>query len=53
MTILSRYTNVRYFKKGCLKKPYNKPVINLDRLVITEKCQTLVFYVRTVETSVW
>ena len=28
------------------KKPYNKPLINLDRLVITGKYQTSVFYVR-------
>ena len=30
----------------CLKKPYNKSLINLDRLVITGKYQTSVFYVR-------
>ena len=29
------------------KKPFNKPLINLDRLVITWKCQTSVFYVWT------
>ena len=29
------------------KKPYNKPLINLDRLVITRKYQTSVFYVQT------
>ena len=26
------------------KKPYNKPLINLDRMVITGKYQTSVFY---------
>ena len=31
---------------------YNKPLINLDRLVITGKYQTSVFYVRTVKISV-
>ena len=34
----------------CLKKPYNKPLINLDLLVITGKYQTSAFYLRT---SVW
>ena len=29
------------------KKLYNKPLVNLDRLVITGKYQTSVFYVRT------
>ena len=29
------------------KKPYNKPLINLDRLVITRKYQTSVFYACT------
>ena len=29
------------------KKSYNKPLINLDRLVILGKYQTSVFYVRT------
>ena len=38
---MSRYTYVS------LKKPYNKPLINLDRLVITGKCYTSVFYVQT------
>ena len=27
------------------KKPYNKPIINIDRLVITGKYQASVFYV--------
>ena len=44
MTILSHAIRM----KGMLfKKPYNKPLINLDRLVITGKYQTEVFYVRT------
>ena len=32
-------------KVCCLKKSYNKPLINLDCLVITGKYQTSVFYV--------
>ena len=39
---MSRYTYVRYVKKPY----YDKPLINLDRLVITGKYQTSVFYVR-------
>ena len=34
-------------KVCCLKKPYNKPLINLDCLVIAGKYQTSVFYVRS------
>ena len=30
------------YKVCCLKKSYNKPLINFDRLVITGKYQTLV-----------
>ena len=46
MTILL-YVTVYVCKVYCLKKPYNKPLINLDRLVIAGKYQTSVFYVRT------
>ena len=45
------YVTLYVCKVCCLKKPNNKR-INLDRLVITRKYQTSVFYVRTVKTSV-
>ena len=45
MTILCHA--IRICKVCCLKRPYNKPLINIARLVITGKYQTLVFYVRT------
>ena len=41
---MSRYIDIC---KVCFKKPYNKPLINLARLVIKGKYQTSVFYVRT------
>ena len=37
---------IRPCKVCCLKKPYNKPLINLDRLVITGKYQISILYVR-------
>ena len=50
MTILCHTISM----KGMLfKKLYNKPLINLDRFVITGEYQTSVFYVRTVKSSVW
>ena len=42
----SFYVTLYVCKVCCLKKPYNKTLINLDRLVITGKYQTSVFYVR-------
>ena len=42
MTILCQIDSMLF------KKPYNKPLINLDRLVIAGKYQTSVFYVRIV-----
>ena len=49
------YVTLYVCKVCCLKNhmAYNKPLINLDRLVITGKYQTSVFYVRTVKISVW
>ena len=44
MTILCHV--IRTCKVCCLKKPYNKPLINLDRLVITGKYQISILYVR-------
>ena len=38
-------------KVCCLKKTYNKPPINLDRLVIAGKYQTSVFYVLSIPRS--
>ena len=39
------YVTLYVCKVCCLKKPYEKPLINLDRLVITGKYQTSVFYI--------
>ena len=43
LTILCQIDDSMLFKK-----PYNKPLINLDRLVIAGKYQTSVYYVRIV-----
>ena len=47
MTILCDAIRIQYTYGMLFKKPHNKPLINLDRLVITGKYQTSVFHVWT------